>query len=102
QFLDNLLDLTGPAEEANLEISKVQMRDLLGAIHDVDPDYVYESLMPADGLAGMSWQERANVIRGLQADLAAAIYRVRGDIKPLQEVTLDFMQRIANDAFDKA
>jgi hypothetical protein len=100
QFLDNLLDLTGPADEANLEISKVQMRDLLQAIHEVDPDYVYESLAPAGGLAGMSWQERQNVIRGLQADLAAAIYRVRGDIRPLQEVTLEFMQRTANDAYD--
>jgi hypothetical protein len=101
QFLDNLLDLTGPADEANLEISKVQMRDLLDAIHEVDPDYVYESLMPAGGLAGMSWQGRRNVINGLQADLAAAIYRVRGDIQPLQEVTLEFMQRTTNSAYDR-
>ena len=50
----------------------------------------------------MSWQGRRNVINGLQADLAAAIYRVRGDIKPLQEVTLEFMQRTANDAYDEA
>ena len=50
----------------------------------------------------MSWQGRRNVIYGLQADLAAAIYRVRGDIRPLQEVTLDFMQRTANDAYDEA
>ena len=49
----------------------------------------------------MSWQARANVIRGMQADLAAAIYRVRGDIKPLQEVTLEFMQRATNDAYDE-
>lgn len=102
QLLDNLLDLTGPGDDANLEISKVQMSDLLHAIRDVDPDYVYESLMPKGGLAGMSWQERANVIRGLQADLAEAVYRVRGDIRPLQEVTLEFMQRTANSAYDEA
>jgi hypothetical protein len=102
QFLDNLLDLSGPGEDANLKIAEVQMRDLLHAIREVDPDYVYESLMPEGGLAGMSWQERANVIRGLQADLAAAIYRVRGDIRPLQEVTLEFMQRATNDAYDEA
>jgi hypothetical protein len=50
----------------------------------------------------MSWQERLNVINGLQADLAAAIYRVRGDIRPLQEVTLEFMQRTANAEYDEA
>jgi hypothetical protein len=53
------------------------------------------------GLAGMSWQARLNVINGLQADLAAAIYRVHGDIRPLQEVTLEFMQRTANAAYDE-
>lgn len=102
QFLDNLLDITGPADEANLELYTSQMRALLGAIHDVDPNYVYESIEPEGGLAGMSWQGRRNVINGLQADLAAAIYRVRGDIRPLQEVTLEFMQRTANDAYDEA
>lgn len=45
---------------------------------------------------------RLNVIQGLQADLAAAIYRVRGDIRPLQEVTLGFMQRTTNAAYDEA
>jgi hypothetical protein len=50
----------------------------------------------------MSWQRRANVINGLRADLAAAIYRVRGDIRPLQEVTLGLMQRTTNAAYDEA
>lgn len=34
--------------------------------------------------------------------MAAAIYRVRGDIGPLQEVTLEFMQRMTNAAYDEA
>lgn len=50
----------------------------------------------------MSWQGRLNVINGLRAELAAAIYRVRGDIRPLQEVTLEFMQRATNAAYVKA
>jgi hypothetical protein len=54
------------------------------------------------GLAGMSWRERANAIRGLQSELAAVIYRVRGDIRPLQEVTFEFMQRTTNAAYDEA
>ena len=77
------------------------MRALLDANHDVGPDYVYQSIDPPGGLAGMSWQGRRNVINGLQADLAAAIYRARGDIRPLQDVTLEFMQRTANAAYDE-
>lgn len=102
QFLDNLLELTAPAEELNLALARAQAAHLLHAIHDVDPNYVYESIAPEGGLAGMSWQQRRTVIFGLQADLAAAIYRVRGDIRPLQEVTLEFMQRAANEAYNEA
>ncbi len=102
QFLDNLLDISGPGDEANLDAATLQMRALLHAIHQVDPNYVYESIEPPGGLAGMSWQGRADTIFGLQADLAAVIYRIRGDIKPLQEVTLGFMQRRTNAAYDKA
>lgn len=101
QFLDNLLDITGPGDEANLEAATLQMKNLLYAIHQVDPKYVYESIDPPGGLAGMSWQGRLNVIHGLQADLAAAIYRIRGDIRPLQEVTLEFMQRTTNSAYEE-
>lgn len=102
QFFDNLLDISGPGDEANLEAAQLQMRDLLYRIHEIDPNYVYESVEPSGGLAGMSWQARLSVINGLHADLAAAIYRVRGDIRPLQEVTLDFMQRMTNAAYDEA
>lgn len=102
QFLDNLLDLSGPGDVVNLEVSKLQLRALLNEIHEVDPSYVYQSIEPLGGLAEMSWQARLNTINALRADLAAAIYRVRGDIRPLQEVTLQFMQRTTNAAYDEA
>jgi hypothetical protein len=102
QFLDNLLDISGPGDEANLEANQLLQRDLLQRIHEVDPNYVYERIEPPGGLAGMSWEGRQNAIHGLQADLAAAMYRVRGDIRPLQEVTLDFLQRATNGAYDEA
>ena len=102
QYLDNLLGIRAPGDEANLEVAELQQRALLQRIREIDPSYVYESIEPRGGLAGMSWQGRLNVINGLRADLAAAIYRVRGDIRPLQEVTLDFMQRTTNAAYDKA
>jgi len=102
QFLDNLLDISGPGDEANLEVARLQMRALLHSIHEIDPTYTFDSIEPAGGLAGMSWQGRLNIINGLRADLAAAIYRVRGDIGPLQNMTLDFMQRTTNAAYDEA
>jgi hypothetical protein len=101
-FLDNLLDITGPGDEANLEGATLLQRALLQQIHEVNPNYVYQSIEPKGGLAEMSWQGRLNVINRLQADLAAAIYRARGDIRPLQEVTLEFMQRTTNAAYHEA
>jgi len=102
QFVDNLLGISEPGDEANLEWAQLQMRSLLYQIRKIDPNYVYQSIEPAAGLAAMSWQGRLNVIDGLKADLAAAIFRTKGDIKPLQEVTFDFMQRVANAAYDDA
>ena len=102
QFFDNLLDISGPGDDANLAATELQMRALLNRIHAVDPHYVYESIDPPGGLAGMSWQGRRNAINGLRADLAAAIYRKCGDIRPLQEVTFEFLQRATNEAYDEA
>jgi hypothetical protein len=102
QFLDNLLDITGPGDEANLEAAQLLQRSLRHAIRQIDPNYILDDIEPIGGLAGMSWQERLDLIHGLQADLAAAIYKVRGDIRPLQEVTYDFLQRTTNAAYAEA
>jgi hypothetical protein len=101
QYLDNLLDISGPGDEANLAWAELQMGGLLQEIHKVDPNYVYHSIGPGGGLAAMSWDGRLSVINGLKADLAAAIYRVKGDIKPLQEVTFEFLQRATNAAYEE-
>jgi len=101
ELLDNLAGITEVANEANLQGSELQELALLQRIHDFDPNYIFASVEPRGGLGGMSWQDRNSVICRLQADLAATIYRVRGDIRPLQEVTLDFMQRTANTAYDE-
>lgn len=102
QFLDNIFGITAPAEELNLGLSELEMRALLRRIHEIDPSYIYASIEPRGGLAGMSWQERLTVINRLRAELAATTYRVRGDIRPLQEVTLDFIQRATNAKYDEA
>jgi hypothetical protein len=101
EFLDNFLGVSEPGNSANLEVAKLMQRALLHEIHEVDPNYVYESIDPPGGLAGMSWQQRRDAIDGLRADLAAAIYRVRGDIRPLQEITFDFLQKATNLAYEE-
>jgi len=102
QYLDNLMSFSEFANQLSFELAQSQMRGLLYQIHKVDPNYVYEAIEPPGGLAGMSPTERLQTIYALQADLAAAIYRVRGDFRPLQEVTLELMQRTANAAYDEA
>lgn len=102
EFLDNLLDISGPGDEANLEMGQLLMDNLLHEIRKIDPNYVDSAIWPPGELAGMTWQERQNVISRFQAVLAAKIYGARGDIRPLQEVTLDFMQRATNAAYDEA
>lgn len=100
QFLDNLLGISWPGDEANLEWAELQMNGLLYQIRKADPNYVYQVIGPPGSLRAMSWDARLGVINGLRADLAAAIYRIKGDIKPLQEVTFEFMQRTTNSAYD--
>ena len=86
EFLDNLLDISGPGDEANLEMGQLLMDNLLHEIRKIDPNYVDSSIWPPGELAGMTWQERQSVISRYQAVLAAKIYGARGDIRPLQEV----------------
>ena len=102
QFFDNLADISGPGDEANLEMGQLLLNNLLHRIHELDPSYVEFGFWPPGFLAGMTWQERLAVINRFRAVLAATIYRVRGDIGPLQEVTLDFMQQTTNAAYDEA
>jgi hypothetical protein len=95
-----MLGVSEPGDEANLAWAQLQMQALLNQIHEIDPNYVYQSIGPDGGLAAMSWEGRLSVVNGLKAELAATIYRVNGDIKPLQEVTFEFMQQMANTAYD--
>ena len=102
EFFDNLADISGPGDEANLEMGQLLLNNLLHSIRELDPSYVESGFWPPGFLAGMTWQERLAVINRFRAVLAATIYRVRGDIGPLQEVTLDFKQQTTNAAYDEA
>ncbi len=60
-----------------------QYQALVAQIKQVDPTFVDQELLPPGGIAGLSWQGRANLINGLRMQRAAATYRILGDIGPL-------------------
>ncbi|HLJ71664.1 MAG TPA: hypothetical protein VKU03_10120 [Roseiarcus sp.] len=96
------LGLSALADEANLEATLGQYRALVDEIKQVDPSFVDDELLPPGGIAGLSWQARANLINNLRMERAAAYYRMRGDIGPLQVETLRFLQDAVDAAYEEA
>jgi hypothetical protein len=94
--LDHFFGISGSAEGVNAEITNAQYRFLLSEIKAIDPKFVNQELMPTGGIDGMSWQGRDNLINGLQMQLAATYYRVRGDIRLLQRETFNLLQKAAD------
>jgi hypothetical protein len=89
--IDGVLDLSGPGEAAN-EAATRSMRDyLIAQIKAINPHYVFESFDP--GGMPSTWQGRTNLINDLLAQRAAALYKFRGETRPLQVETLRFLQR---------
>lgn len=77
----------GEGGEAANEAATRVMRDyLIAQIKAINPKYVFESFDP--GGMPTTWKGRANLINGLLAERAAALYRFRGEIGPLQVETL--------------
>jgi hypothetical protein len=79
-----------------------QYWSLLHQIKQIDPSFVDYELLPPDGIAGLTWQGRNNLIDGLRMARAVAYYRMRGDIRPLQVETLRFLQKTVDKAYDQA
>jgi hypothetical protein len=98
----NFLGVTGAADEANLEATMGQYWSLLHQIKQIDPSFVDNELLPPDGIAGLTWQGRNNLIDGLRMARAGAFYQRRGDIRPLQVETLRFLQKTVDKAYDQA
>jgi hypothetical protein len=100
--IDGFLGASEVADEANLEATMGQYRALIKEIKGVDPSFVDEELLPADGIADLSGEARANLINNLRMRLAAAYYRMRGDVGPLQVETLRFLQDSVGAAYQDA
>jgi hypothetical protein len=96
--VDGFLGISALADAANLGATMLRHRALIAQIKAVDPGFADKEILPAGGIAGLSWQGRANLLNSLRMQRAAAFYKMRGDVGPLQVETLRFLQ----DAIDRA
>jgi hypothetical protein len=94
---DNILDWKGPARQATAELTKAYSNRLIKEIRALDPSYQFQSLGAPRTLEG-----QLNQLNQLRMQRAATIYRVTGDLKPLQFETMRFLQRSANRAYEEA
>ncbi len=100
--IDGFLGVSALADEANLEATLSQCRALVAEIKQVDPSFVDDELLPPGGIAGLTWQERTSLINNLRMERAAAYYRMRGDVGPLQVEMLRFLQSAVDAAYEEA
>ncbi len=100
--LSVFLGVSALADEANLEATMAQYRQLIADIKRVDPAFADQELLPPGGIAGLSWQGRTNLLNSLRMQRAAAYYRVLGDVGPLQVETLRFLQDAVDAAYKEA
>ena len=100
--IDGFLGVSALADEANLEATLGQYRELVAEIKRVDPTFVDSEILAAGGIDALSWQGRSNLINSLRMERAAAYYRILGDVGPLQVETLRFLQGAVNVAYEKA
>lgn len=100
--IDGFLGLSAFVDETDLEWTMEQYRALVAEIKQVDPSFVDAELLPPGGFAGLTWQERTNLINNLRMERAAAYYRMRGDVGPLQVETLRFLQDAVDAAYAEA
>lgn len=91
---DNFLDITGPASRLTASLTQDLSHALIGQIEAIDPNYRFESLGSPSTIAGQVSQ-----LNSLRFDRAAALYRVRGEARPLQVETLRFLQRRVDEAY---
>ena len=97
--LDSFLGISGVANQANLAASEAEYDKLLDQIHNIDPNFRHDELQ---SLASMSWEGRANAINTLLFERAVVLYRVRGEIGPLQVETLRFLRAEVDRAYAQA
>ncbi len=94
--VDDFFDLTGPARRMSAKSAAIETRRLISQIREIDPDYRFQSLGVPTTIEGQMRE-----IRSLRMARALAMYRMRGDIEPLQIETLRFVQDRVDKAYDE-
>ena len=91
---DNIFDFTGPSRALTAELTKNWTNRLIEQIKTVDPSYHFDSL----GFPGTR-QGQINQLNGLRFERAAAFFRVKNELRPLQVETLGFVQEQTDEAY---
>jgi hypothetical protein len=71
--VDAFIGFSEAADAANLEATMGQYKSLVEDIKRLDPTFADQELLPEGGIAGLSWEGRANLIDGLRMRLASLI-----------------------------
>jgi hypothetical protein len=96
-LLDNVFDLTGPSNELMAAMTRERTALLVEQISAIDPKWKFQSLgFPT------TWEGVQNQLNDLRLQRAAALARVKGDLRPLQVETMREMQRLTDRAYEKA
>ena len=93
---DSVFDLTGPSRATTDTLTLTHMKAMIRQIQEVEPNYRFQSLGFPASLEGQN-----NMLRDLRLDRAAAFYRVRGEVRPLQVETLKFLQGRVDAAYTR-
>ena len=93
---DQFLEVTGPARDATMELTKNASNVLIDQITKIDPKYRFDSLGFPQTIEGMN-----NQLNNLHRDRAAAFYRMRREMRPLQVETLHYLQSRVDKAYEE-
>lgn len=96
-LLDNIFDITGPANELMAAMTKERSDLLISQIKTLDPNWKFQSLgFPR------SWEGQKNQINDLRMQRAVAFVKVKGELAPLQVETMRVMQDMTDRAYSRA
>ncbi len=93
---DDFLEVTGPARDATTELTRSASNVLINQIMKVVPHYRFDSLGFPETIDGMN-----NQLNSLHRDRAAAFYRMRREMRPLQVETLHYLQSSVDKAYEE-
>ena len=97
--LDHFIGFSAVADAMNLATTENIYRSLVSQIKAIDPHFIDYELFPAGGIAGLSWEGRANLVNDLLMKRASALYKIRHDPSQLQVETLKFLRKAVDAAY---